>query len=332
MVKTVKFGGTSLADAEHFRRCAAIVQADAQRRYVVVSAPGKRFAADVKVTDLLYSCFDAARAGADFSPALAEIRRRFEGIVSGLGLTLDLAPEFEAIANRLRQHPDRDYAASRGEYLSAKVMAALLDVPMLDAADCIFFSADGEFNAEATQAVLSGRLQALPRAVLPGFYGSLPDGSAHTFSRGGSDVTGAIVARASASVLYENWTDVSGMLSCDPRVVENPAPIDRISSPTSTMDLAHFILSLLDKNEYGVYHASCEGSCSRYEYARTILELMGYDTALAVPVQSEQGGVVVSTLLENLMMKLTGTYEMPNWKDALQAHVNECKKEEEANG
>ena len=185
MVKTVKFGGTSLADAEHFRRCAAIVQADAQRRYVVVSAPGKRFAADVKVTDLLYSCFDAARAGADFSPALAEIRRRFEGIVSGLGLTLDLAPEFEAIANRLRQHPDRNYAASRGEYLSAKVMAALLDVPMLDAADCIFFSADGEFNAEATQAVLSGRLQALPRAVLPGFYGSLPDGSAHTFSRGG---------------------------------------------------------------------------------------------------------------------------------------------------
>lgn len=105
------------------------------------------------------------------------------------------------------------------------------------------------------------------------------------------------------------------------------APIDRISSPTSTMDLAHFVISLLDKNEYGVYHASCEGSCTRYEYARTILELMGYDTALAVPVKSEQGGVVVSTLLENLMMKLTGTYEMPNWKDALQAHVEAYKKE-----
>lgn len=124
----------------------------------------------------------------------------------------------------------------------------------------------------------------------------------------------------------------SKVVSCGKSGTSFEAPIDRISSPTSTMDLAHFILSLLDKNEYGVYHASCEGSCSRYEYARTILELMGYDTALAVPVQSEQGGVVVSTLLENLMMKLTGTYEMPNWKDALQAHVNECKKEEEANG
>ena len=247
MITTVKFGGTSLADAEHFRRCAAIVQADARRRYVVVSAPGKRFGADVKITDLLYACFDAAQAGADFSPVLAEIRRRFEGIVADLGLKLDLAPEFEIIADALKRRPDRDYAASRGEYLSAKVMAALLDAPMLDAAECIFFSADGEFNAEATKAVLSKRLQALPRAVLPGFYGSLPDGSAHTFSRGGSDVTGAIVARASASGLYENWTDVSGMLSCDPRVVESPAPIDRISY-TELRELAYMGASVLHES------------------------------------------------------------------------------------
>ena len=247
MLKTVKFGGTSLANAEQFRRAAAIVRADAARRYVVVSAPGKRHPRDTKVTDLLYACCDAARAGRDFDRILGQIRARYAEIADGLGLDIDLSADFARIAGQLRRDPNPDYAASRGEYLSAKLMAAHLGVPMVDAADCIFFSADGDFNGEATQAALSGRLRSLDRAVLPGFYGSLPDGRVRTFSRGGSDVSGAIVARASASDLYENWTDVSGLLCCDPRIVEDPAPIDRISY-TELRELAYMGASVLHES------------------------------------------------------------------------------------
>ncbi len=229
MLKTVKFGGSSLADAAQFRKAQAILQADDSRCYVVVSAPGKRFDGDEKITDLLYQCSAAAAHGRDFSSIFEKVRHRFEEIIENLGLGLDLSRDFSEIEGLLRAQPDADYAASRGEYLSARVMAALLDVPMIDAAECIFFDAVGLFDAERTQKVLSARLASCPRAVLPGFYGRLPDGRVHTFSRGGSDITGAIVARACAADLYENWTDVSGLLSCDPRIVQNPMPIRSIS-------------------------------------------------------------------------------------------------------
>lgn len=247
MVKTVKFGGSSLADAGQFRKCAAIVREDAARRYVVVSAPGKRYAQDVKITDLLYRCCEAARQGYDFSESFSLIRRRYGGIVRELGLKINLQAELDAIEAEIERRPDGDYAASRGEYLSAVVMAAYLEMPMIDAAEVILFCADGSFDAEGTQQRLSERLRELPRAVIPGFYGSLPDGRVRTFSRGGSDVTGAIVARASASDLYENWTDVSGLLSCDPRIVENPAPIDCLSY-AELRELAYMGASVLHES------------------------------------------------------------------------------------
>lgn len=247
MLKTVKFGGSSLADAQQFKKAAAIIRSDESRRYIVVSAPGKRSAEDIKITDLLYRCCEAARHGCDFSDSFHMIRERYEQIIRDLELDLDLDAELSEIESTLRARPDRDYAASRGEYLSAIVMAAYLDIPMLDAAECIFFFEDGVFDAERTQQVLSERLKGLPQAVLPGFYGRSPDGSVHTFSRGGSDVTGAIVARATASDLYENWTDVSGMLSCDPRIIENPAPIDNISY-AELRELAYMGASVLHES------------------------------------------------------------------------------------
>ena len=247
MLKTVKFGGSSLADAAQFRKVADIIHSDESRRYVVVSAPGKRFAHDIKITDLLYRCCEASRQGYDFSDSFSMIRERYNEIIRDLDLDLDLSRELNAIETVLSSNPSRNYAASRGEYLSAIVMAAYLGVPMLDAADCIFFDEQGNFDAERTQDVLSRKLADIPRAVLPGFYGSNPDGSIRTFSRGGSDVTGAIVARASASDLYENWTDVSGMLSCDPRIVENPAPIDSISY-AELRELAYMGASVLHES------------------------------------------------------------------------------------
>lgn len=256
MCKTVKFGGSSLADAGQFRKAAAIVQAEPERRYVVVSAPGKRDPADEKITDLLYACCAAARAGADFAPEMQKIRTRFLDIEAGLGLDAGMGAALDEIAEALRRDPDPDYAASRGEYLSAKLMSALLGAPMIDAAEVVLFSADGEFNAEATNAALAERLRETPRAVIPGFYGSNPDGSVRTFSRGGSDVSGAIVARASGSALYENWTDVSGMLCCDPRVVENPAPIAALSY-AELRELAYMGASVL--HESAVFPAKQAG-------------------------------------------------------------------------
>ena len=229
MLKTVKFGGSSLADTNQFKKVGAIIREDATRRYVVVSAPGKRFDEDIKITDLLYACYDAVQSGRDFSANFDLICGRYNEIAAGLGLNLDLSDEFEGIRAGLLNATSRDYAASRGEYLSAVLMAAYLDVPMIDAAECIRFNPAGNFDAERTHRMLSERLKELPRAVLPGFYGSMPDGSIRTFSRGGSDVTGAIVARASGSDLYENWTDVSGMMCCDPRIVENPKIIENLS-------------------------------------------------------------------------------------------------------
>ena len=226
---TAKFGGSSLADAAQFRKVADIVRAESARRYVVASAPGRRSGADTKVTDLLYRCCDLAAAGQDFSPALAQIRERFAEIARELGVAFDLDSELDAIAARLRAVPERDYVASRGEYLNARLLAAYLGYGFLDAADAVRFTPDGRFLPEETNAALSIALAPLERAVIPGFYGADPTGRVHTFSRGGSDVTGALVARATGSSLYENWTDVSGMLFTDPRVVPDPGAIDYIT-------------------------------------------------------------------------------------------------------
>lgn len=225
----VKFGGSSLATAGQFEKVAAIIRENPGRRYVVASAPGKRFSGDTKVTDLLYRCYDAACAGQDFAPALDEIRQRFADIISELQLQVDLAPDFAAIEAHLRTSPQRDYMASRGEYLNSRLLAAYLGFAFVDAAQMVLFRADGSFDAEATNTAIGHALVSIDRAVIPGFYGAMPDGTIHTFSRGGSDVTGSIVARAVGAELYENWTDVSGVLAADPRIIEHPHVVDYIT-------------------------------------------------------------------------------------------------------
>ena len=225
----VKFGGSSLATAGQFEKVAAIIRENPGRRYVVASAPGKRFSGDTKVTDLLYRCYDAACAGQDFAPVLDEIRQRFADIISELQLQVDLAPDFAAIEAHLRTSPQRDYMASRGEYLNSKLLAAYLGFAFVDAAQMVLFRADGPFDAEATNTAIGHALVSIDRAVIPGFYGAMPDGTIKTFSRGGSDFTGSVVAKAAKVDLYENWTDVSGFLVADPRIVENPEGISVIT-------------------------------------------------------------------------------------------------------
>lgn len=225
----VKFGGSSLATAGQFEKVAAIIHENPARRYVVASAPGKRCPDDTKVTDLLYCCYDAARAGKDFMPTLTQIRQRFDYIIIQLQLQIDFTADFHTIATHLSTAPQRDYMASRGEYLNAKLLAAYLGVPFVDAAQIVRFHVDGSLDAKATNEAAGNVLQNVDRAVIPGFYGSMPDGTICTLSRGGSDVTGSIAARAVGAALYENWTDVSGVLAADPRIVENPRMIDYIT-------------------------------------------------------------------------------------------------------
>lgn len=245
--KTVKFGGSSLADAGQFQKAAAIIRQDKDRKYVIVSAPGKRYASDIKITDSLYACYAQAAAGADFSDIFSQVEARYREIIEQLGLSISLEEDFAEIRRTLAARPQPDYAASRGEFLNAKLMAAYLGWPYLDTAGCILFDANGVFNADKTQAVFSARLKEVPRAVIPGFYGSMPDGAIHTFSRGGSDITGAIVARASKSDVYENWTDVPGILMTDPRIVENPKPI-RLITYSELRELAYMGASVMHED------------------------------------------------------------------------------------
>lgn len=230
MSKTVvKFGGSSLASAAQIKKAAAIIRSDEARRFVVVSAPGKRDSSDTKVTDLLYRCCDLAAAGEKFDEPLSLIRDRFSGILEELGVTMDLGREIETIRAHLTNGPQREYMASRGEYLNAKVISAYLGFDFLDAANCVVFLEDGSFDAETTNQKLSAAISGSSGVVIPGFYGATGDGTIRTFSRGGSDVTGAIVARAAQADLYENWTDVSGMLAADPRIVPDPRSIHYIT-------------------------------------------------------------------------------------------------------
>ena len=229
MKKVVKFGGSSLASAEQFKKVARIIREDKSRRYVVPSAPGKRFSSDTKVTDMLYQCYGAAEKGEEFASLLEKIQARYNEIIQGLGLELSLNDEFVKIAEMFENKAGKEYAASRGEYLNGIIMANYLEFEFVDAAQVIFFHEDGTLNSEKTNEMMAKRLSTCEYAVIPGFYGALDDGTVKTFSRGGSDITGSLVAKAITADLYENWTDVSGFLVADPRVINNPEVIETIT-------------------------------------------------------------------------------------------------------
>lgn len=229
MTKVVKFGGSSLASAEQFKKVKEIITAEESRRFVVPSAPGKRYSGDTKVTDMLYGCYDLAVKGKDFADEFEAIKQRYYGIIEELGLELSLEDEFNNIKACFIGKAGRDYAASRGEYLNGIVLANYLGYNFIDSADVIFFNDQGQFDGAKTNEILSAKLENMENAVVPGFYGSMPNDTIKTFSRGGSDVTGSIVAAAVNADLYENWTDVSGFLICDPRIVDDPKPITTIT-------------------------------------------------------------------------------------------------------
>ncbi|GAB6160633.1 aspartate kinase [Howardella ureilytica] len=229
MIKAVKFGGSSLASAEQFKKVKNIILSEDDRKYVVPSAPGRRFPEDVKVTDLLYRCHGEAKVGMDYAHTLDVIKSRYEEIIKGLDLDLSLDSEFDTISDNLKKGTSIDYIASRGEYLNGIVLAACLGYEFLDSAEVILFDENGNFLPEETNEKLSERLSKMENAVLPGFYGSMPNGEVKTFSRGGSDVTGSILARAIRADVYENWTDVSGFLAADPRIVKDPEVIEVIT-------------------------------------------------------------------------------------------------------
>jgi aspartate kinase len=228
-VKVAKFGGTSVADAAQFRKVQAIVKEDPDRRIVVVSAPGKRGPDDAKITDLLYRCHDTMRGGGALDPIFETIAERYRGIVRELGLTIDIEKDIAEVRQGIVRNSSADYAASRGEYLNARIAASLLSWEFVDAADIIRFDAAGALQTEDTVAAIAKRLQESRPVVVPGFYGSKPDGSIRTFSRGGSDITGALLARGARADVYENWTDVSGVLMADPRIVASPRSISTLS-------------------------------------------------------------------------------------------------------
>ncbi len=228
-VKVVKFGGSSLADAEHFRQVASIIKADPARKYVVPSAPGKRHKDDTKVTDMLYTCYNMVKNRENIDEYYEKIKERYNSIISDLGLSFDISGELEYIKNALQHRSGRDFAASRGEYLNGLILAKYLGYDFIDAENVIFFRDNGSFDEELTNSTLSKELKKHKNAVIPGFYGVMPNGTIKTFSRGGSDITGSIVARAAEADLYENWTDVSGFMMADPRIIDSPCAIKTIT-------------------------------------------------------------------------------------------------------
>lgn len=247
MVKVVKFGGSSLASAAQFAKVGDIIRADETRRYVVPSAPGKRNAKDTKVTDMLYSCYALAEAEEDFKGALKKIKERYNSIINGLNLTLSLEDEFRIIAEKFEDKAGEDYAASRGEYLNGIIMANYLGYEFIDAAEVIFFDENSNFDDYKTDKVMAECLSHVEKAVIPGFYGSDIDGNVKTFSRGGSDITGSIVSKAVHASVYENWTDVSGCLVADPRIVENAQPI-RVITYRELRELSYMGASVLHED------------------------------------------------------------------------------------
>ncbi|MFI3229523.1 MAG: aspartate kinase [Bacillota bacterium] len=227
MMKVCKFGGTSMSTSESIRQVASIIKADSARKYVVVSAPGKRFKGDTKVTDLLYAAY--AEKDTNGGEAIEEIRERFRALVNELNLKIDIDSVIDEVEQGIKASTSADYAASRGEYLSGVVMAAFLGYKFVDAGDIIKFNTAGEFDAESTNDLVSGIKKYAEGVVIPGFYGRMPNKDIKTFSRGGSDVTGSIIARGVNADLYENWTDVNGFMVTDPRIVTNPRIMDVLS-------------------------------------------------------------------------------------------------------
>ena len=225
----VKFGGSSLADAAQFRKVRDIIRMDPRRCYVVPSAPGRRFPEDEKVTDLLYQTYRARQRGEDPRPVFQRVRERYLSIVEELGLSFPIARELDEVERLIREGASEDFCASRGEYLNGLLLADYLGFAFLDPKDLVFFNDDGTFDSERTNAVMAEKLKTVPQAVIPGFYGSIRNGEIHTFSRGGSDISGSIVARAAYAELYENWTDVSGFLMADPHIVPKARPIRSIT-------------------------------------------------------------------------------------------------------
>lgn len=256
MNKVVKFGGSSLASAEQFKKVETIIRADKERRFVVPSAPGKRSSDDTKVTDMLYACYELAEKGQDFTGQLQAIKNRYLEIISGLSLDISLEEEFQVIEQNFHNKAGVDYAASRGEYLNGIIMAQYLGFEFVDAAEVIRFKEDGEYDPELTNKLMRARLSAVESAVVPGFYGAYEDGTVKTFSRGGSDITGSIVARAIKANVYENWTDVSGFLIADPRIIYKPEGIETITY-RELRELAYMGASVL--HEDAIFPVRSEG-------------------------------------------------------------------------
>lgn len=248
MSKVVKFGGSSLADATQFQKVYNIIKADPERKYVVPSAPGKRFKDDTKVTDLLYKAYNAKNQ-TEFKATFEEIKSRYQDIIDGLNLDISLEDEFTVIQENFEKKLGEDYAASRGEYLNGLLLANYLGFAFIDPKDVIFIDEHGNYDIEMTDPVLSSKLASVDYAVIPGFYGSLNNqpGEIKAFSRGGSDVTGSIVAKNAKVDLYENWTDVSGFLVADPRIIKNPAVIETITYK-ELRELSYMGASVLHEN------------------------------------------------------------------------------------
>lgn len=228
-IKVCKFGGTSMADGKTITAVKNIVLSDKERRFTVVSAPGKRFSGDTKVTDMLYGCYEELKIKGSCKQAFSEVSARFSGIVKELGLNFDIASVLNETQRRIDEEKSEDFTASRGEYLSARITAEVLGAKFIDAENVIFFNESGNLDGEKTYKAIDKATRGASLAVFPGFYGKGADGRVKTFSRGGSDISGAIVARAVNASVYENWTDVSGFLACDPRIVESPKRIKTLS-------------------------------------------------------------------------------------------------------
>ena len=218
-----------MADGNVMNAVKRIILSDESRKFIVVSAPGKRFSGDIKVTDLLYACYDEIEKTGACSAAFAKVRTRYESIVKELNIEMDISTVLDETECRLNREKSRDFTASRGEYLSAKIMAKLLGAKFIDSEEVVFFDENGTLDSERTYKAIAKSVAGVKMAVFPGFYGVDANGRVKTFSRGGSDISGAIVARAVCASLYENWTDVSGFLACDPRIVDSPKRIKSLS-------------------------------------------------------------------------------------------------------
>jgi len=255
-LKVAKFGGTSVADAIQIDKIKHIIESDTDRRYVVVSAPGKRFDSDNKITDLLYLCKAHLDHNAPYDQVLQVIYDRFIAMEVSLKVNVNIDAEFKEIKKQLLENPSADYLASRGEYLNAILIAAYLGYEFVDAVGLIRFDKKGKFLSDESVAAFAEELTKHERAVIPGFYGTYPDGRIKTFTRGGSDITGAIVAGAVKADIYENWTDVSGFLMADPRIIENPKGIEKLSYK-ELRELSYMGASVLHEN--AIYPARLAG-------------------------------------------------------------------------